>query len=113
MELYEELESLRKQLDASIRSLRKTGSEAAQAEHDYKVLLAQECLKLRDEGMAVGMIGLVCYGIPSIALARLKRDISDSVYTANKEAIAGIKLQMRIVEAQIEREWSGAGKGDM
>ena len=113
MELYEELESLTKQLDVSIKSLRKTGGEYAKAERDYKVLLRQECLQLRDEGMAIGMIDKTCYGIPSVAEARFRRDVAESVYRANQEAINSIKLRMRLIESQIQREWSVAGRGDM
>lgn len=113
MELTEELESLKRQLDVSIKSLRKTGGDCAKAERDYKVLLRQECLRLRDEGMAIGMITLVCYGIPSVAEARFRRDVAESVYRANQEAINSFKLQMRLIESQIQREWSVAGRGDM
>ena len=113
MELYEELESLTKQLDVSIKSLRKTGTDYAEKERDYKVLLRQECLRLRDEGMAIGMIDKTCYGIPSVAEARFRRDVAESVYRANQEAINSIKLRMRLIESQIQREWSVAGRGDM
>ena len=82
------------------------GTAYASAERDYKILLRQECLKLRDEGMAVGMIDKTCYGIPSVAEARFKRDVALTVYEANKEAINSIKLQMRLIEGQLQREWS-------
>ena len=65
-DLIDEIQVLRKQLDVSVKQLRKTGTEYAKAERDYKVLLRQECLRLRDEGMAVGMITLSVYGIPSV-----------------------------------------------
>lgn len=105
MELYEELDSKKKQLDASIKQLRKNGTEYAEAEKTYKVLLRTECLKLRDEGMAIGMISLTCYGIPSVAEARFRRDIAKTVYEANQEAINSLKLQLRLIESQIQREW--------
>lgn len=85
--------------------MRENGTAYAQAEKDYKVLLRQECLKLRDEGMAVGMIDKTCYGIPSVAEARFRRDVAEAVYKANQEAINSIKLQMRLLESQINREW--------
>jgi hypothetical protein len=105
MELYEELDSKKKQLDASIKQLRKNGTEYAEAERAYKVLLRTECMKLRDEGMAIGMISLTCYGIPSVAEARFRRDIAKTVYEANQEAINSLKLQLRLIESQIQREW--------
>jgi hypothetical protein len=106
MDLMNELNMKTQQLDKSIKKLRETGTEYAQAEKDYKVLLRQECLKLRDEGMAIGMIDKTCYGIPSVAEARFKRDIAEAVYKANLEAINSIKLQLRIIENQIQREWN-------
>lgn len=107
-DLYEELQAKTRQLDASIKQLRKNGTEYAEAERDYKVLLRTECLRLRDEGMAIGMIQLTCYGIPSVAEARVRRDIAQVVYEANQEAIQAIKLQMRLIESQIQREWGQA-----
>ena len=110
MELYNELQAKTKQLDISIRQLRKNGTKYAEAEREYKILLRQECLKLRDEGMAIGMIDKTCYGIPSVAEARFKRDVAEAVYKANLEAINSIKLQMRLIENQLSREW-GAENG--
>ena len=107
-DLYEELQTKTRQLDASIRQLRKNGTEYAEAEKAYKILLRTECLRLRDEGMAIGMIQLTCYGIPSVAEARVRRDIAQVVYEANQEAIQAIKLQMRLIESQIQREWGQA-----
>lgn len=113
MDLYEELNNKIQQLEVSIKSLRTNGTAYAEAEKEYKVLLRQECLKLRDEGMAIGMIDKTCYGIPSVAEARYKRDVAEAVYKANQEAINSIKLQMRLLENQISREYENAGKGNL
>lgn len=101
-----ELESKVKALNISVRSLRETGSAFAKAERDYKILLRTECLKMRDDGMAIGMIDKTCYGIPSVAEARFKRDVAEAVYKANLEAINSLKLQIRLIESQLQREWS-------
>ncbi|MCQ2087667.1 MAG: hypothetical protein MJZ37_06335 [Bacilli bacterium] len=106
MELFLELQSKTKQLEISIKQLRQSGTDYAQAEKDYKILLREECLKLRDEGMAIGMIDKTCYGIPSVADARFKRDVAEAVYKANLEAINSIKLQMRLIENQLSREYA-------
>ena len=106
MELYNALQDKTKQLDMSIKQLRRSGTEYAEAERAYKVLLRQECLKLRDEGMAIGMIDKTCYGVQSVADARFKRDVAEAVYKANLEAINSIKLQMRLIEAQLSREYT-------
>ena len=106
IDLYNELQDKRKELDISIKQLRKSGTTFAQAEKDYKILLRQECLKLRDEGMAIGMIDKTCYGIPSVAEARFRRDVAQAVYKANLEAINSIKLQIRLIENQLQREFT-------
>ena len=105
MDLYQELQDKIRQLEVSLKELRKSGTNYAQAEKDYKILLRQECLKLRDEGMAIGMIDKTCYGIPSVAEARFQRDVAKTVYEANQEAINTLKLQLRLIENQIGREY--------
>lgn len=105
MDLLNEINMKQEQLSASLKKLRQTGSEYAKAEKEYKILLRQEVLKLRNEGEAIGVIQLTCYGIPSVAEARFKRDVSEAIYRANQEAINTLKLEIRLIEAQLEREW--------
>lgn len=110
-DLYNELQHKTQQLEISIRELRKNGTAYAEAERKYKMLLREECLKLRDEGMAIGMIDKTCHGIESVANARFERDVADAVYKANQEAINSIKLQMRLIESQLQREFGVSGRG--
>ena len=107
-DLYNELQVKLKNLDNSVRQLRFSGREYAEAERDYKIKLRQEVLKLREQGTAIGIIDKICYGIQTVADARFQRDCAESVYKANLEAINSVKLQIRILEAQIDREW-GSG----
>lgn len=104
--LIDEIQVIYDLLDRSIKSLKNTSQAYAQAEKEYKILLRQECLKLRDEGMAIGMISITCYGIPSVAEARFKRDVAEANYKANQEAIQAYKLQLRLMDSQAQREWS-------
>lgn len=110
MDLLNELQAKIKQLELSVKELRTSGTNYAKAERDYKILLRTECLKLRDEGMAIGMIDKTCYGLPTVAEARFKRDVASTIYSANQEAIQSIKLQIKIIESQINREWGIGGK---
>ena len=106
MDLFNELNAKIDQLNASLKKLRETGSNYAKAERDYKILLRQEVLRLRDEGQAIGVITLTCYGIPSVAEARFKRDVAETIYKANQEAINTLKLEIRLIESQMQREWT-------
>lgn len=105
-DLIEELRQKTTQLDLSVRQLMKSGIAYAEAERDYKLKLRTECLRLRDEGMAIGMIDKTCYGVQAVADARFKRDVAEATYKANMEAINSLKLQMRLLENQIGREWT-------
>ena len=105
-DLIQQRNSLTRQLSASVKELRNTGTDYAQKEHDYKVLVSNECLKLRDAGTAVTMINLIVYGLPSVAKARFDRDVALTIYEANKEAINSLKLQLRLIEGQMSREWT-------
>ena len=105
-DLWTELQQKTKQLDYSVRELRNSGTAYAEAEKAYKIRLREYALGMKADGMAVGMITMTCYGIPEVAELRFKRDVASTVYEANKEAINAIKLEMRIIENQIQREWS-------
>ena len=106
-DLYNELQQKIKELNISIKKLRETGTEYAEAEKDYKITLRQEALKLRAEkGMPVTLIQQVVYGVPEVADKRFKRDVKEAVYQANQEAINTLKLQIRIIDGQLQREWT-------
>lgn len=105
MELLDELQVKMSHLDQALSTLRINGIAKAQAERDYKEAVSKECLKLRDEGMAVTLINQIVYGLPSVSTLRFNRDCADAVYNANQEAINITKLQIRIIEEQIKREW--------
>lgn len=105
-ELFRERDDLSKKLSSVIELMAKYGREYAQAENDYKVELAKTALKLRDGGMAIGMIDKVIYGTKGVAERRLARDTAEVMYKTAQENIQSVKLQLRLIEAQIEREWS-------
>lgn len=107
-DLILELNQKNKLLESAIRELRTRGSSYAQAEHDYRVAMAKKILVERDKGTPVTIISDVCRGDPSIAKLRFERDVAEVVYKSAMEAINGYKLQIRILDSQIEREWGNA-----
>ena len=83
--------------------------QLAEAEREYKLTLRTEALKLRASEMPVTLINNVIYGVPDVAEKRFKRDVEQATYEANKEHINITKLKLRILEAQLSREWGNAG----
>ena len=104
-DLIMDVQALIAKLNTSIKMLRKTGTDFAEAERDYKILLRAETLKLRDSGLAVGLVDKTVYGVKAVAEARFRRDVAEATYKANQESINVLKLQIRILDNQIAREW--------
>lgn len=107
-DLYNELQAKTKQLDASVRLLRQNGTDLAQKEHDYKIRVATKVFELKEEGTPATLINLVIYGDMEVAKLRLDRDIAEVVYNANQESINTLKLQLRLIDGQLSREWGQA-----
>ena len=107
MNLFNDLQELTVRLNQAIKLLAKYGREFAEAERDYKITLRQEALKLRAEkNMPVTLIQQVVYGVPEVADKRFKRDVAEAMYQTAQENINSIKLQIRVIEGQLNREWN-------
>lgn len=106
MDLYNDISILIDRLNTGVVKLKQYGKELAETERDYKVTLRQEALKLRTEqDMPVTLINQIIYGIPTVADKRFKRDVAETMYNVAQENINSIKLQLRILENQLQREW--------
>ena len=103
--MWEEIEKKSKHLDDAIQQLATNGIDLANKEKEYKIALNKKALELRAEDMPVTLINQVIYGYDDIALLRLARDTAQVKYNANLEYINTIKLQIRILENQLAREY--------
>lgn len=104
IDLYNTLEELKNDLNTSIKSLRITSTEYAEAYKNYRVLLAKELVRLKDSGMAITLASDVARGNEDIASAKMQEIKKEAIYKANVESINAIKLQIKVVENQITRE---------
>jgi len=105
MELILELKSKVELLDKALGQLGKRGREYAEAEQKYRIALSQKILLERDKGTPVTIISDICRGTEDIAKLKLERDIAKQVYKAALEACNVYKIQIRVLENTIEREW--------
>jgi len=104
MDLLIELNEKMKQLDNSLATLRKHGTDKAQKERDYRVKKAEVMLHLRAEKMPATIIVDVANGDVIVADLRYKRDIAVIVYDANIDAINILKKQITIIHDQIKMD---------
>lgn len=105
MDLVNQINDLCRQLDISIKSLRKTGSDYAEAYSNYRVALAQELVKLKDNGMAITLAGDIARGKPDIARLKFEEISKEAIYRANLESINALKLRIKVIEEQVKREY--------
>lgn len=105
LKLINDLDELQRQLNNAISLMGIQGKELSEKERDYKIALMQEALRLKDEGMAATLITLVVKGAPEVANCRYERDFAQTRYDTTKEKIMSLKLNIRILEGIIEREW--------
>lgn len=109
MDLFNQLQEMIQKLNVSIKTLATNGKALAEAEKEYKITLRQEALKLRQEkGMPVTLIQQIVYGVSDVADKRFKRDVAEAMYNTNQEYINTMKLQIRILENQLNREFGNS-----
>ena len=107
MDLFSELTKMQHELDISVKQLRTSGKDYATAYTEYRVALAQELVKLRDEGTPVTLCSDLARGKREVAEKKFQEISKEAIYKANLESINSLKLRIKIIENQIEREWNG------
>ena len=113
-DLINDIFNKQNELSGCIKTLENYGKTLAEKEKDYKICLRQEALKLRSEkGMPVTLINQIVYGVPEVAEKRFQRDVAETMYNTCQERINTLKLQIRILESQVQREWGNSGKGNL
>ena len=106
MDLLQELWKINDLLTKALEQYKQRGREYAQAYKNYRVMLAQELLRLRAEQVPVTIAYDIARGKEDIANAKEQEIITESLYESCKEAINTYKLQMKIIQEQINKEWS-------
>ena len=109
-DLREEIRVKSKQLDEAVERIPASGRCFAQSEQEYRIALARRILEERSKGTPVTIISDICRGDREIARLRFERDCAEVVYKSALEAINAMKLQLRMLDAQVEREWGHAGR---
>ena len=106
--MWQQIEEKSKKLDKAIQELATNGYDLAEKEKKYKTAVSQKALELRANDTPVTLINQIIYGYKEIADLRFDRDVAEVKYNANLEYINVIKLQIRILENQIAREWGNS-----
>lgn len=107
-DLVTEIGNKSRMLDVAIAELKKRGQKYAESEKAYRIALARRILEEREKGTPVTIISDICRGSTQIAGLRFERDCAEVVYKSAMEAINSMKLQIRLMDSQLDREWGAA-----
>jgi hypothetical protein len=105
IELINQMLDKTSQMTTVISELKKRGRKMAETEADYRSALAQKILILRAEGFPATIMSDVCRGDKDISRLRLVRDIAKTEYDVANEMLQVLKLQIRVLQAEIERDY--------
>lgn len=95
--ITQELYNGSKRLEEGSQEIFKLAKAAAEKERDYRKALAAEKIKLRDEGMAVGLIEDVARG--NLADLRYERDVAKETYIAARDSLKAIAVQINALQS--------------
>ena len=109
MEELQKLEELNNLLTSALSEYKKRGQDYAKAYRDYRVKVAQKLLELKAEGMPVTISYDIARGNEEVAKAKEKEIITECLYKSCQEAINVFKLQIKILQAQINNDYINGG----
>lgn len=109
MDLWLEAVEIERQLNQALSTLRENGLKYCEAERQYQMAKSKEIMRLKSEGYPITLIPQVVKGLENVANLDFERNKLEVVYKANQEAINIKKLELRVKEGEIEREY---GKND-
>jgi hypothetical protein len=92
IQLTNEVYTAAKRLEKAANELYKLGEAKAGSEQVYRMKLSQEMLKLKTEGMSIGMIVDVAKG--NVGDYLFKRDYDEARFKAALESVDAIKSQL-------------------
>lgn len=105
MEELEQLKQLNNYLTSALSEYKTRGKEYAKAYKNYRILLSQELLKLKAEGMPVTIAYDIARGTEHVANAKEQEIITECLYKSCQEAINTYKLQIKILQENINKDY--------
>lgn len=96
--IYETSKRLREGTDV----LYKYARAYAEAEHEYRMQLAREITKLRDEGLPVTIINDVARG--NVADLKFKRDLAELTYKTTRDMLQALQTEMSGLQTLYKRQ---------
>lgn len=110
MAIWNDIEAGMAYLEQRTEDMRKDGDAAARADVEYRIAKAKAILDERSKGTPATIAKEVIYARPDVQQALLERNCSQAIHEADKESINSMKLKLRILDAQLARDWQASGE---
>jgi hypothetical protein len=105
MEELERMNELNALLTSALGKFKTRGREYAKAYKTYRIKVAQKLLQLRAEGMPVTIAYDIARGDEEVANAKEQEIITETLYKSCQEAINTYKLQIKILQEQMNKDY--------
>lgn len=105
MEELERMNELNALLTSALGEFKTRGREYAKAYKTYRIKVAQKLLQLRAEGMPVTIAYDIARGDEEVANAKEQEIITETLYKSCQEAINTYKLQIKILQEQMNKDY--------
>ncbi len=104
--MWEDIEQAIKEYKKCVEEYKNYNKDYAKKEYLYRTALSKKLVELRASGEKVTHLADIARGIPEIAKLRFDRDISEGLKKSAEEGINFYKHDIRVLEGQLNREWS-------
>jgi hypothetical protein len=101
--LQEDIKELRKLID---EQQIERGFSKSETERNYRIAAQKLTLELTVKGIKVTTIDSLVKGDPKVANLRFERDKAQVLYDNTIEHINALKLEIRVMSAYLNYEWS-------
>ncbi len=91
-----------KQIQKGVKSLYGHAKAYAEAEQEYRIALAREIMRLRDEKLPVTVINDVARG--NLADLKFKRDLAEVTYKTAKDMLQALQSQLSGLQTLYKRQ---------
>lgn len=86
------------------------GIQYAENKGEYRKLVRQGILEERANGTPVTITRDLVVGREDVVQAQVRRDTAEAIYKANQEAIIINQVRIKVLDAQLNREWNQSGR---
>lgn len=108
--LWVRIEEAMRLLDTALREAKSRGRVMVEKEARYYSAKAQESFDMLEAGFTNTYIQTVIKGRPKVAKAMSEYHEAEVLYKNANEALQVVKLKLRVLEAEMEREWNNQNR---